>query len=97
MTVLQVRPRRISIPKQEEHTKEQKTEKKIQTAKLVVREHHKLLECSLLINLPIQYCCQFQLVSVFVLSCGHYLLLADVSIKVLNRISVWNQDIFGVL
>ena len=42
MPVLQVRPRRISIPKQEEHTKEQKTEKKIQREKLVVREHHRI-------------------------------------------------------
>lgn len=33
-----------------------------------------LLECTLLVNLPIQYCCQFQLGTVRVLSCGHYFL-----------------------
>jgi hypothetical protein len=33
-----------------------------------------LLECTLIINLPIQYCCQFQLGAVCVLSCGHYFL-----------------------
>ena len=47
-----------------------------------------LLGCTLLINLPIQYSCQFQLLTVHVLSGGHYLLLADISIQVLNRISV---------
>ena len=37
-------------------------------------------ECTLLIHLLIQYCCQFQLVTVHVLSFGHYLLLADISL-----------------
>ena len=40
------------------------------------------------VRVPIQYSCQFQLLTVHVLSGGHYLLLADISIQVLNRISV---------